>query len=445
MMEPFRLTASQAQAKFTDGSLTVEDYAKSLLSRVASRDNEVHAWAYLDSELVLQCARELDQINPSERGPLHGIAIGVKDVILTKDMPTRYNSSIYTEGVFGIDAGSVKVLRANGALIFGKTTTTEFAATTVGPSYEGPRTTNPHDVSRTPGGSSAGSGAAVGDFQVPISLGTQTVGSTIRPGSFNGIYAMKPTWNSISREGQKLYSLILDTLGLYARSVDDIKLLLDTFQLVDDEPETPFHIKGAKFAVLKLSAPEWPEPSINSISALEKGAELLRRHGAEVEEISLGNDFLSMYKYHLQVMAGDGRVAFLPDYYIAKDKLHSTLVDYVENAQGYTRKEQLNAFDKLAGMRPKLDALANKYAAILAPSVVDEAPLGYDYTGEAALCAPWTAMHMPVVNVPGFKSGNGLPIGLSLVSGRYRDQHLLRVCKKVGEVFENEGGWKRDL
>ncbi|KAH7361311.1 Asp-tRNA Asn/Glu-tRNA Gln amidotransferase-like protein subunit A [Pyrenochaeta sp. MPI-SDFR-AT-0127] len=444
MTDIYHLTASQAQAKFKDGSLTVEDYAKSLLSRIEARDTTVHAWAYLNPELVLQRARALDQISPEKRGPLHGVAVGVKDVILTKDMPTQYNSPIYEDDAPKIDAASVAVLRASGALIFGKTTTTEFAATTVGPSHKGPKTANPHDPSRTPGGSSAGSGAAVGDLQVPIGLGTQTVGSVIRPGSFNGIYAMKPTWNSISREGQKLYSLIFDTLGFYARSVDDLKLLLDAFQLMDDEPVENFKVEGAKFAVLSFPTPEWPSPGPGTVAALKKGTELLRAHGADVEEMTLPDEFRSMYKCHLQVLSGDGRIAFLPDYYIAKDKLHSSLIDHVENRDKHTRKDQLKAFDALAAMRPKLDALADKYAAIIAPSVIDEAPAGYGNTGDAAFCAQWTAMHMPVINVPGFKGDNGLPVGLSVISSRFRDQHLVRVCKAVGRIFEAEGGWSRE-
>lgn len=254
---------------------------------------------------------------------------------------------------------------------------------------------------------------------------------------------MKPTWNSISREGQKLYSLIFDTLGFYARHVDDLKLLLDAFQLMDDEPGEEFKVEGAKFALLSFPTPEWPTPGSGTVAALKKGAELLREHGAAVEEITLPDEFHSMYKLHLQVLSGDGRIAFLPDYYMAKDKLHSSLIDHVENRDRHTRKDQLKAFDELAAMRPKLDALADKYAAIIAPSAVDEAPVGHGNTGDAAFCGPWTAMHMPVVNMPGFAGENGLPIGLSVVSSRYRDQHLVRVCEQVGKIFEAEGGWKR--
>ncbi|ORY01753.1 amidase signature domain-containing protein, partial [Clohesyomyces aquaticus] len=261
----------------------------------------------------------------------------------------------------------------------------------------------------------------------------------------NGIYAMKPTWNSISREGQKLYSLIFDTLGLYSRSIDDLKLLLDAFQLVDDEPESPFTVSGAKFALLTLPTPEWPTPGPGTASAMKKAASLLRSHGAVVEEITLPDEFRPMYAHHLQVLSGDGRVAFLPDSYVAPDKMHTSLIDHVQNASGHRRKDQLRAFDELAAMRPKLDAIADQYAAIVAPSALDEAPVGHNNTGSAAFCGPWTAMHMPVVNIPGFKGENGMPVGISVVASRYRDQYLLRVARELGGIFEEEGGWKREL
>jgi Asp-tRNA(Asn)/Glu-tRNA(Gln) amidotransferase A subunit family amidase len=285
----------------------------------------------------------------------------------------------------------------------------------------------------------------VGDLQVPIGLGTQTGGSTIRPGSFNGIYAMRPTWNAISREGQKLYSLIFDTLGLYARSIDDLKLLLDAFQLVDDEPEEPFHLKGAKFALMTMPTSAWPEPGPGTAAAMTRASELLRAHGAQVEEIGLPDDFHPVAKYYHQVLSGDGRAAFLSDYQIAKDQLDPFIVGHVENKDKHTRKDQLKAFDALAAMRPKMDAIADEYAAIISPSVIDEAPVGHDNTGSTAFNVLWTAMHTPVVNVSGFKGPNGLPVGLSVVASRYRDQYLLRVCREVGNVFEAEGGWKSTL
>jgi Asp-tRNA(Asn)/Glu-tRNA(Gln) amidotransferase A subunit family amidase len=216
---------------------------------------------------------------------------------VSTDMPTQFNSAIYDASFPKVDAGSIIILRKAGALLLGKSTTTEFAAITLGT-----KTRNPHSVSqdRTPGGSSSGSGAAVGDFQAPLGLGTQTGGSTIRPGSYNGIYAMKPTWNSITREGQKIYSLIFDTLGLYARSVEDLDLLADTFAIQDDTPPpTDFVIKGAKFAFLKTMV--WPKVGAGTSDALEKAVSLLRAHGAEVEEIFLPESLDDLPTWHAQV------------------------------------------------------------------------------------------------------------------------------------------------
>lgn len=308
-------------------------------------------------------------------------------------MPTQFNSSIYANDAPEVDAGSVIILRKAGALIFGKTTTTEFAAITVGS-----KTMNPHDSNRTPGGSSSGSGAAVGDFQAPIGLGTQTGGSTIRPGSYNGIYALKPTWNSITREGQKIYSLILDTLGIYARSVADLELLADAFAIRDDKPApTDFSVKGAKFAMLKTMV--WPDIGPGGSAAMEKAVSLLRTHGAEVEEIELPENLNDLPEWHKIVLNSDGRTAFLPEYTAAKDQLAGQLVGHVDNSDKISRKAQLEAFDNISAARPVVDELLSKYAAVLTPSVPDEAPMGIEKTGSAAFCLIWTVRLVQVLQL----------------------------------------------
>lgn len=380
---PYRLTAAQAAAQIRSGALTVEEYARSILSRIKERE-KVGAWAYLDPEYVVKQAKELDEIPAESRGPLHGVAVAVKDVMYTKDMPTEHNSSIYKNSQAGVDAGSVIILRNAGALILGKTTTPEFAAVT-----DAPRTCNPHDFTRTPGGSSTGSAAAVADYQAAISLGTQTAGSTIRPGSFTGIYALKPTWDSITREGQKIYSLILDTLGLYARSVEDLELLADVFALHDDDAEGPFEIKGAKFGYVKTM--QWEghvQPS--TAAAMSRAVDLLKAHGAEVEEIGLPDGLDELPHWHAVVLAGDGRTAFLPEYRAAKDKLHKQLVGHVDNVEVYTHAEYLRAYDSIAAARPRVDAVLSRYAAVLTPSVPGEAPEGIGHTGSPAFNLIWT-------------------------------------------------------
>lgn len=266
----------------------------------------------------------------------------------------------------------------------GKTTTTEFASTKYGP-----KTCNPHDLARTPGGSSSGSAAAVADFQAPIALGTQTGGSMIRPGSFNGIYAFKPTWGSLTREGVKFSAVIYDTLGFFARSVDDLNILAEVFAINDDVPPSlDFRIEGAKFALVKT--PVWAEAGPGTRSAMEKAAELLRHHGATVEEVSLPETFNKMREWYWTILHAEGRVTFLPEHRIGKADLHQDLIDQVENSRKITRKAQLEAFDGIATLRPVIDEIASRYAAIIAPSVPDVAPLGQEITGDQVFNNMWT-------------------------------------------------------
>jgi amidase len=269
--------------------------------------------------------------------------------------------------------------------ITGKTTTTEFASTT-----KGPKTKNPHDAKRTPGGSSSGSAAAVADFQAPIALGTQTAGSVIRPASFNGIYGFKPTWNSLSREGVKFYSLLFDTIGFFARSVADLELVADALNVLDDEPvDVGFTVAGAKFAVVKTTV--WPKAGNGTARALQEGAGLLRKHGARVDEVELPSpEFDRIPEWHRIWLMNEGRAHFLPEHRMAKDKLDPFLVGHVENVERVSRAAQLEAFDGIAALRPKFDHFARDYAAILTPSVVDEAPVGIEWTGDACFNATWS-------------------------------------------------------
>ncbi|KAH6887020.1 amidase [Thelonectria olida] len=433
-MDSHLLTATEVLARLQDGSLTVEQYAQSLLARIERRDSTIMAWAYLDPGYVLEQARILDKIPAEKRGPLHGVAIGVKDVIYTKRMPTQHNSPAYEGDAPEYDAGPIKILKAAGALLLGKTTTTEFAATKFGP-----KTRNPHGLARTPGGSSSGSAAAVSDFQAPIALGTQTGGSIIRPASFCGIYGLKPTWNSITREGVKFSALIYDTLGIFARSVEDLDLLAGVLGLADDSPPVGnFSVKGSKFAV--VLTPVWAEAGPGTIAAMQRAVKLLRDNGAEVDEVTLPPEFNKMRQWYWTVLRSEGQTSFLPEYRADKEALHQTLIDQVENSTKISHAAHLEAFDNIAALRPVIDKIAKQYSAILTPSVPDVAPLGQETTGDQVFNTMWTALHVPVINIPGLKGEENMPVGVSLVAPRYHDRHLLGVAKAVGKIFEAEGG-----
>ncbi|KAL6351805.1 hypothetical protein LRP88_14898 [Fusarium phalaenopsidis] len=273
-------------------------------------------------------------------------------------MPTQHNSSLYEGSFPEVDAASVRTLRHAGALIFGKTTTAQFAAVHVGP-----ETRNPHDPHRTPGGSSTGSGAVVADFQAPIALGIQDL------------------------------LLTFDTLGWFARCVDDLALLADVFGIQDDKQEedaTVFEgVKGARFAICKTAV--WPFAGPGTQGALSKAAALLEAHGAIVEEVDLPLEFDNLPEWHRVVLHCEGGTAFLPEYRVGKDDINQVLVDHVENINGFTRKEHLEALDGMAALRPKFDEIAGRYAVIITPSVPDEAPVGLESTGSHIFCCIWSA------------------------------------------------------
>ncbi|KAK4900883.1 hypothetical protein LTR27_002066 [Elasticomyces elasticus] len=444
LQAPWRLTAAEVLPLLRDNKLTVTDYVKSLLERVQARDPEVKAWAWIEPSLILQQAKELDGLSLSERGPLFGLPIAVKDVILTKDMPTQYNSRLYESEIpIAIDANCIITLRAQGAVIFGKTSTTEFASSKQGNWHQN-LTRNARDSKRTPGGSSSGSGAAVGDYQVPIALGTQTGGSVVRPASFNGCYGFKPTHGAISREGLAQWSPSLDTLGFFGRSVDDFEVLADAFRLKDDGVafSEAFKLQGAKIGFCKTH--NWPKAGQGTMDAMAKAQNILTTHGAQVEDVELPDDFSRVLDWHADVLVGEGQTSFLGQYLLDKDKLHESIQGYADNSRKLTHRQLLDAYDNVARLRPVFDELASKYDIIITPSVVDEAPLGLENTGDMSFCSMWTILHVPAINLVGFQGANSLPIGLTAAGPRYTDRRLLRVAKAIGDVFEAEGGWLAD-
>ncbi|UZP39380.1 hypothetical protein NXS19_007196 [Fusarium pseudograminearum] len=382
--EAYKLTATEVIAKVRDGKLSVEAYAESLLARIKERDPVVKGWVYLNPEQVLSEARRLDQIPKESRGPLHGVAVGVKDVIYTKDMPTQFNSPIYEGDAPQVDAASIIILRKAGALILGKTTTTEFAATT-----QGPATTNPHDSSRTPGGSSSGSGAV-----------------HYSSGFFQRHLRFQANLELHLEEGQKMFSIINDTLGFYARSVADLNLLADVFALEDDQlTDQPVLLKGLKIGICKTMV--WPQAGYGLVNAMIKAIELLRSNGATVTEIEFPDHLQDLPEWYSTILSSDGRTAFLPEYRLDKSLISNKIVGHVENHNKISRAAQLKAFDNVAAARPVVDEMLSQYDAVLTPSVPDEAPEGIESTGSAAFCQIWTVLHNPVINLPGFRGTMG--------------------------------------
>jgi Asp-tRNA(Asn)/Glu-tRNA(Gln) amidotransferase A subunit family amidase len=428
-MEPSFLTAAEAAARIRAKTLTCEELVRSCLKRIEERDADVRAFIHVDPARAIAKARELDKRPPL--GPLHGVPFAVKDMIDTGDMPTTHNSPLYQGHQPAKDAGCVAVVRHNGALILGKTDTVEFAS--------GGRkalTRNPHNLAHTPGGSSSGSGAAVGDYMVPLAFGTQTGGSHIRPASFNGIYGLKPTWSTVTREGAKMLSPMCDTVGWYGRSVADLQLVAEAFRIFSPAAEKP--VEASQLRVAVVQTPYWDRAEPAGREALAIATKRLQQAGAKVEDLTLPKPFGSTFEAQETIMHGEGAAAFLPELLAHGDRLHPDLRALAENSRNVTGRAMALAHDLVADCRKTFDAYFNTFDVVLTPSVPGEAPEGLHTTGDWVFNAFWTVLHMPCLAIPCTKGSKGLPVGIQIVGPRYGDARLLRVAEAVAAAVDVE-------
>lgn len=439
MKKLWQTTAAQASALMAKGELGSEEYTAAYLARIAEREPLVQAWAHVDAALALEQARRCDR--ESRRSPLHGIPIGFKDVIRSKDQPTQHGSPLYAGFQPNEDAHCMAALRAAGAVMLGKTQTLEFAC-----GGQHPPTRNPRDLQRTPGGSSSGSGAAVADGMAPLTLGTQTGGSLIRPASFCGVYAMKPTFGRVCFDGVKPYSPHLDTLGWYGRSVADLALLAELFRLTDAAqsvlPEGvplgaqvgPLHIGQLRIAICET--PMWAEAEPQAQQALTDAVRKLAQAGARVEPLVLPEAFAPINGWQDEIMQDGGRSAFLYESLAMTEGLHADFKAKLNNHLGLTPARMRQALDAVALRRMEFEALSEGYDAVLTLSAPGVAPLGLQSQGLATFNRIWTALHVPAINLPGASGEQGLPIGLQLIGRRYEDGELLRVAATLARVLD---------
>ena len=433
--EPARMTAAEASTLIQAKKLSCEELTRSCLARIRARDPVVKAWLALDPDHIIRRARELDKL--PWKGLLHGIPWGVKDVIDTADYPTTQNSVIYDGLKVGRDAAPVAVVRGSGALILGKTDTVEFAS-----SGRKALTTNPYNPAHTPGGSSSGSGAAVGDFQVPYAFGTQTGGSHIRPASFNGIYGMKPSWNRVSREGLRMASPTLDTIGWYGRGVEDLALVAEAFRIARDP--VPVSVKGLRVGVCR--SPVWRQIEPGGELALATAAKRLADAGAIVEDLELPDAFNGLDAAHATIVQHEAGVSFLPEYINAGPMLAQDLRARVENESQITAERLLAAHALADRCRPMLDALFGPHLdVILTPSSRGQAPVGLDTTGEDVFNRMWTLMHAPNIGMPTCFTPSGLPVGVTLITGRLTDARLLAIAAACAPVIDQEADARKQL
>jgi len=414
------LTATGIVAAIASGRKTCEAVARACLERAAAREPQVQAWAHLEPERVIAQARALDR--GAARGPLHGVPFGVKDIIDTCDSPTEYGTPIHKGHRPAKDAACVALSRRAGGVVMGKTVTTEFANVTPGP------TRNPLDPARTPGGSSSGSAAAVADFHVPLALGTQTTGSTTRPASFCGVFGYRPTWGDLRTAGVMEASGSLDTLGILARSVEDVALYRDVLLGAAPAP-LPEETVRPKIGFCRPYFWDRLEPATRSL--LEDGARRLARAGAKLEEVELpAADFEGLEAAHRWISGFEmaRNLAWeIANHWegISQKFREGRLKDGLEcSYERYCEFREL-----LEHSRARLAPVMDRYDVLLAPAAAGEAPQGMNPVPHGYVYMVWTTMHVPSITLPAFAGPNGMPIGAQLVAKRCDDRRLLSVAR----------------
>jgi len=413
------LSASEAVRRLGAREITAEQMARACLARIEEREAVVGAWIHVDPDAVLAQARQLDA--GPVRGPLHGLPLGVKDLIDTADLPTAYGSPIYAGHRPRADAACVALARAAGALVLGKTVTTEFAWF-----YPG-KTTNPHNPSHTPGGSSSGSAAAVADCMVPLAYGTQTAGSIIRPASYCGIVGYKPTHGTLPRAGIKPLSDSRDTLGTLTRTVADAALFVAAVSGRDLLPR-PL-AQPPRIGLCRTH--EWGAARPETVAAMENAGAVLGRAGARLSEILLPRDFANVTQAQIDIMNYEIYAALAGERLQHHEALSDKLKQLLKNAQQCDAPRYDTAQALAESCRRQLEDVFADADVLLAPSAPGEAPAGLAATGDPVFCRMWTVLHVPAINLPCGQGPQGLPVGVQVIGRRGDDARTLAVADWV--------------
>jgi Asp-tRNA(Asn)/Glu-tRNA(Gln) amidotransferase A subunit family amidase len=429
------LSASEAAHLVRDGFISSKQLVEACLARVNEMDSQVKAWAFLDPDYAIRQARILDQLRLEGKpiGPLHGVPVAIKDIFDTADMPTECGSAILAGRTPSRDSTVVSLLRAAGAVILGKTVTTEFAYFSPG------KTRNPHNSEHTPGGSSSGSAAAVAANTAPLAIGSQTNGSTIRPAAYCGVIGFKPSHGLISRFRVAPLSRTLDHVGLFARSVDDIALLAEQLVAYDENDSDtrprariPFVDVAAQepplapmFAFIKT--PIWERADAET---KEGFAEIVEHLGAQAEEVDLLPSAHDAWQWHQTIMAAEMAANLAREWEIGRDRMSEQLRRQIEHGRTVSAFDYQRALRQIDPVHESfVELFEQRYDAILTPAAPSAAPKGLASTGDPAFCTLWTLCGMPCITLPLLQSTDGLPIGVQLVGPRGGDARLLRTAR----------------
>jgi amidase len=413
------LSATEAVARIEAGTLTAERLVHDCLDRIAEREPAVKAWAFLDPDLAIAQARAADAMSG---GVLRGVPIGVKDIIDTHDMPTGHNSPIFQGRIPFGDAACVALCRTANAVILGKTVTTEFANRHPGP------TTNPHNPRHTPGGSSSGSAAAVADGHVPLAFGTQTGGSVIRPAAYCGVIGYKPTFNDFSRVGIKMQCHSLDTLGLMARTLDDIALFRGAVLKL---PPVAIDRGIPRPRIGFCRTPIWDEASADTKKLLEATVARLGDKGAAVVDVAFAPAFHDILDDHGAISGWESARNYADERLRNPDKVSQELMSGLKRGLEVTLERYAAAQRKSVAFKAHVDSLFDEVDVLVCPSAPGEAPAGIEFTGDPRFNSIWTLAGTPCVTLPAGTGTNGLPLGIQLVGLRHADDRLLSTAAWV--------------
>jgi Asp-tRNA(Asn)/Glu-tRNA(Gln) amidotransferase A subunit family amidase len=438
------LSLSQAAIDIREGRITSAELVADCLKRIDEVDADIEAWAFLDRDHTMRQAEAADAHRRHGKavGPLHGVPVGIKDIFDTGDMPTELGSRLWAGRTPRRDAAAVARLRAAGAVIMGKTVTTEYAYFTPG------KTRNPHDPKRTPGGSSSGSAAAVAAHMVPGAIGSQTNGSVIRPAAFCGVVGFKPTHGLIPRSGALLLSRALDHVGVFTRTVEDAALLAEVLAGLDEEDPDTRAIARPPLAQVAASEPPLPprfafvrspawkhvEPAMS-----EAFGELVEALGEAASEVELGAGFDRVLDMHRTVMEVEMAHNLHRDYEQGRDQLSERLRGLIERGRKQLAVDYTRAVAGAAPLNDALDSVFDEYDAILTPAAPGEAPASLETTGNPVCCTIWTYLGTPAVSLPLLRSEAGLPLGVQLIGRRGNDARLLRTARWLVTTLGGKG------
>ena len=413
------LPATAAAARIAAGRLTSEALVAACIERIRSREPQVQAWAHFEPDAALAQARARDRERPRTR--LHGIPVGIKDVIDTADLPTEYGSTIYRGHRPSCDAACVAQVRELGGVILGKTVTTEFATRHPG------KTRNPRDLHHTPGGSSSGSAAAVADGMVPAAFGTQTTSSIIRPAAFCGAVGYKPSFGLVNRAGLKFLSDSLDTIGTLTRTVPDAALIVE--ELCGAAPTAFDDLAAMRPRIGFCRTPYWEQADTATHAALENALPRLARAGAAVDEVTLDGEFARLNELQVTVSSYEFYRALAYERTRFPDQISESLTGRILAGGRVSRAQYEEARAAAARCRARLDDVFRAHDVLLAPSAPGEAPRGLASTGEPTFGSLWTLMLGPAVSIPVFTGPSGLPLGAQFIGAPGSDSRTLAAAE----------------